>query len=210
MKKNPDFSILASFYDFLGLLMFQGALHKSQIYFLNKLSSPSKVLVLGGGTGKFLIDLLKSNEVQDVTYVDISPGMIKKARGKVKNLGFEGKVNFICGGLESIPNEKFDLICTHYILDCFNKDEVFTVIDKLKASLKPSGMWHFTDFYQDESSSLFKRVLLKFLYSFFRLSCGLKVDGLADFKSLFKDRGLKLVEEKYFRGTLLRTALYRI
>lgn len=206
MKKNPDFSRLSKLYDLLGLLVFQGSLHKSQIYFLEKLPEAENVLILGGGTGKFLADLVKSGKAKKITYVDISPGMIARAEAKVEKLN--ACVEFICGGADSIPAGRYDLICTHYFLDCFDETELKELSGLLKSHLTENGVWHFTDFYLDEKASFFRTGLLSFLYFFFRLTCGLKVKELADFRKIFSEAGLKLKEEEFFRKGLLRTALY--
>lgn len=193
----------------LGSIVFFGALHRSQTFFLSRLQKSDNVLVVGGGTGRFLVDLLKVGESLKVTYVDISPGMILKAKKKVNKLGKSEHVEFICGGLESIPNGKYDLICTHYFLDCFEEGELFGVIQQFKSLLSKDGLWHFTDFYLDDSSSMFRKSFVSFLYFFFRSFCGLKVKKLANFKELFSKNGLQLKEEGYFYRGLLRTGLYR-
>jgi len=209
MKNKTDFSSLSSIYDVLGLLMFQGSLHSSQVYFFDKMPKIKKALILGGGTGKFLVDLLNSVLVEKVIYVDISPGMIAKAKDKVRKLKLENKVEFICGGFESIPVGQYDLICTHYFLDCFEEEHIVEMLQVLKKSLSENGVWHFTDFYLDSGSSFLRKKFVAFLYFFFRTSCGLKVDKLANFKKVFKNTGFKRIEEKYFRRRLLRTALYK-
>lgn len=209
MRKSIDFSILAPIYDFLGTIVFWGALHKSQIHFLDRLPKSPKVLIVGGGTGRFLIDLLKSGKVEEVDYIDISPGMIAKARKKVGVLGKLEQVQFLCGGMESIPSEKYDLICTHYILDCFNEEELLELVPKFKEVLRESGMLHFSDFYLDSSSSILRRSFVGFLYFFFRILCGLKTKNLPGFKKLFEKFGFKEEAEEYLFCRLLRTALYR-
>ena len=189
--------------------MFQGSLHSSQIHFLDKLPKLSKALVLGGGTGKFLVALLLSDKVERVVYVDISPGMISKAKDKIQKLNLEDKVDFICGGLESIPADQYDLICTHYFLDCFGSEQIEEVIQHLKKSLAEDGIWHLTDFYLDSESSFLRKKFVAFLYFFFRLSCGLNVDKLANFKKIFKEVEFKEIEESFFRRRAFRTALYK-
>ena len=209
MKKNVDFSILSPIYDFLGSIVFFGALHRSQIYFLDQLKKPDRALIIGGGTGRFLVDLLKSEKVKNITYVDISAGMFAKAKKKVSALGKENQVEFICGGLEAVPDRQYDLICTHYFLDCFEEEELCLMLSKLRGLLSKEGEWHFTDFYLDESSSFIKTKFVGFLYFFFRILCGLKVKKLPDFKKLFNGTELKGETEKYFFRGLLRTAIYK-
>lgn len=209
MNKAIDFSRLASIYDFLGGIVFLGSLHRSQIHFLSRLQKIENVLIVGGGTGRFLVELLKLGKVEKLTYVDISAGMISQAKKKVQKIGALDKVDFICGGLDSIPDKEYDLICTHYFLDCFEEVELSGIMKKFKKLLSKEGVWHFTDFYLDSSSSIFRKCFVAFLYRFFKVFCGLKVKKLPNFKLLFLENGLQVEEEKYFFKCLLRTAIYR-
>lgn len=209
MKKNVDFSILSSIYDFLGSIVFFGALHRSQVYFIDQLKKPDRALIIGGGTGRFLVDLLKSEKVKNITYVDISQGMIARAKKKVSALGKENQVEFICGGVDAVPDRQYDLICTHYFLDCFEEEKLCLILSKLRGLLSKEGEWYFTDFYLDESSSFIKTKFVGFLYFFFRILCGLKVKILPDFKKVFTDLELNCESEKYFFRGLLRTAIYK-
>ena len=209
MNKRADFSILSPIYDFLGNLAFQGTLHRSQLFLLNDLKQSQNALVIGGGTGRFLVDLLKSGKVDKVTYVDISPGMIKKAESKIKKLAGGDKVNFICGGLESSPDRKFDVVCPHYFLECFSEKQLPEVVERLNQLISEKGEWHFTDFYLNESSSVLQRKTVGFLYWFFRLSCGIKVRKLANFEKLFERAGQIENKSKFFRNKLIKTAIYR-
>ena len=205
---KPDFSKLSLIYDTLGSIAFFGALRRSQSHFLRELSEVENVLVIGGGTGTFLIDLLKTGKVASVDYVDISPGMIACAKKKVGKAGFKEAVHFVCGSENDLPDKKYDLICTNYFLDCFNEVELSPVLAKLKSRLGEDGQVLCTDFYLNAESSFLKKSLVKFLYLFFRITCGLKVNKLPSFDDHFKE--MKLEKEKSFFFGLLRTALYRV
>ena len=204
---RPDFSKLSSIYDALGSVAFCGALRRSQNYFLGELPRVENVLILGGGTGTFLVDLLKTGKVSSVDYVDVSPGMISRAKKKVRKAGFEECVNFVCGTEDDLPDKKYDLICTNYFLDCFNDVELSSVLIKIKERLIGEGLLLCTDFYLNEKSSFQEKGLVKFLYLFFRTTCGLKVQQLPDFDDKLKI--MKTENEKFFFFGLLRAALYR-
>ena len=206
---NTDFSRLAPVYDLLGSVVFFGALRRSQNYFLEEMNSPEKVLILGGGTGTFLIDLLKNSGIKSVDYVDISPGMIKKAKKKFVNSEIQCEVNFICGGINEIPKNNYDLICTNYFLDCFSDEALEGLIPQLEKSLAGKGHWLFTDFCQDESSGLNRRWLIRFLYGFFSVTCNLKIKQLPNFSTHFKSADLEKINEKFFLRGLLKSVLFR-
>ncbi|NQZ59583.1 MAG: class I SAM-dependent methyltransferase [Lentisphaeraceae bacterium] len=203
-----DFSRLAAIYDLLGDIAFVGALRRSQNCFLKILPHSKRVLIIGGGSGRFLVDLLKSHEFDFVDYVDISPGMIEQAK---KNVGrqlphLKSKVNFTCGSVESVRGQTYDLICTHYILDCFAGDELKEVMNLLHDSLGNGGHWLFADFMGD---NYIKECLIAFLYQFFKFTVSLKPHKLGDFVVEFRKLNLEICEEKYFVNRLIRAALYK-
>ncbi len=204
---KPDFSKLSLIYDVLGSIAFLGALRRSQNYFLGELPQVENVLIIGGGTGTFLIDLLKTEKVTSVDYVDISPGMILRAKAKVEKAGFAESVNFVCGSENDLPNQKYDLICTNYFLDCFNEESLSELMPMLKDKLSAGGHWLFTDFFLDRNSSFLRKSLVKFLYFFFRVTCGLKVKELPSFGEHFEE--MTPQNEKFFFFGLLRAVLYR-
>lgn len=206
--RKCDFSRLAPVYDLLGELAFAGALRRSQTCFTGELPACRRVLIIGGGTGGFLIELLKTKEVDVVDYVDISPGMIKKAREKLQKKcpQFVCKVNFICGSVEEVQGQKYDLICTHYFLDCFSPQELPAIMAGLYLSLNTGGQWLFADFTGD---TFLKKNLVAFLYKFFKLTAALNAGELADFRGEFSKLGVQLCREGFFAGRLLRAALYK-
>jgi tRNA (cmo5U34)-methyltransferase len=203
---KPDFSKLTPIYDLLGSALFFGALRRSQTYFLNDLPKIKKALILGGGTGTFLIDFIRKVDVESIDYIDISPGMIAKAKKKADSAGLSEKVNFICGSEKEIPETAYDFICTNYFLDCFNDDSLLELMPVLKGKLSKGGNWLFTDFYLDRKPSFFRRNFVRFLYFFFSVTCGLRVKELPDFDKHFEEKIKK--RERFFCGGILRSVLW--
>src|SRR5882757_6738706 len=145
---RSGFNFFAPFYDFFSFLFFGNSILKSQIYFLPQLGKCKTALVFGGGTGKLLMELIKQDVAENYCYVDISDKMISKSEKRLKK-NFPEKinaVNFICGSADAISaNEKFELVITPCVLDCFNDEELSEVMSGLNSHLKAEGEWLFVD-----------------------------------------------------------------
>lgn len=92
-----------------------------------------RVLDVACGTGVLIPDYLARN-VASVTGVDISPEMVKIARGKFP----QENVTVLCGDIEQMPlEEKFDCIMVYNAFPHFPEPE--RLIRVLAGHLKPGG-----------------------------------------------------------------------
>ena len=79
-KISSGFDFLSNKYDFLLSITFGKSIHRSQTHFLPEISAVQSVLLVGGGTGKLLVDVLDNCPKAQIQYVDISPLMIKRSK----------------------------------------------------------------------------------------------------------------------------------
>lgn len=210
MNAKVNFSNITPIYDLLGTLAFAGRLHKSQQYMLELYpKSVENILIIGGGTGKFLTEIVSSIKFNELIYIDISPGMIKSARKKiVKNSPDQlSNIEFICGGINNLPKKDYDLVITHYFLDCLTPESYLKIVEELKNSLKPTGLWSMVDFYNTNQDPLKKR-FISLLYRFFHITCNLPSIQLTDFDSWF-NKNMNRLNRKEFIGGLLKSTLYK-
>lgn len=211
IKKGFDF--LSPFYDFLLYITSGNYIPRSQLLLADSFPDADKVLILGGGTGTFLADLLSLYKVKKVVYVDISPGMIRQSKKRLaSNQQFYEKVDFRTGSLDVIgKEEKFDFVITNYFLDVFPETELPTLISKLIQHLNEEGSWLVTDFHHGNKNykNRMFRVITSLLYLFFRVVCGIKCKKLPDIAKIMKNRKLHLEKEAFMVKGLLRTAIYR-
>ena len=204
-----NFSKLAPIYDLLGSLAFVGRLHRSQTHLIPLYpKQPKNILIMGGGTGKFLIELLKAITFENITYIDLSPKMITLARNKVSVSYPESlsKMHFICGDETTIPKKSYDLIITHYFLDCFTETDFVKVAESLYDHLQATGTWSMVDFSNPQNNHI-KGSIIGFLYGFFRLTCQLNVKNIPDFDPWFEQK-LGRRYDKEFIGGLLKSTIY--
>jgi len=206
-----NFDRLASVYDGLGTMAFGGALHASQCTLLDALPPGGRVLMIGGGTGRFLSEFLARNRGAAVIYVELSEAMLRRAAARLTADDTE-RVTFRHGSWDQIAgDEVFDLVCTQCFLDCFAPSELAPVMDRLDTCLAPNGAWLFHDF--DVSgrgplSRAWRRAVVRVLYSFFGLVCGLQPRALPNLAAAFDTRGFVESAATEHLGGLLVNRLY--
>lgn len=189
-----NFNFLAPIYDLLARLVFGQNLHQASIHFLNDIPSNSKVLVLGGGTGRILTDL----EGNQVTYVEKSQKMLNRAKERqLKEL-----VNFIhTDFLKWESDQQFDVVICPFFLDVFDEDNLNLVLDKMRSSLDSNGQLMVTDFEPSELKSY--RLLLKIMHLFFRLFSSLESRRLKPIRQHILQSGFRIEAEKFWLNGLI-------
>jgi ubiquinone/menaquinone biosynthesis C-methylase UbiE len=204
------FDRLAPLYDLMADLAFAGRIHASQTLLLPHLPPVRRALVMGGGTGRFLAALLTHDPHVTAVSIDLSPGMTRRTTRHLASRGLEDRAELRVGGLEKLgPDERFDLVVTHCFLDLFTDADLRAVIERLTRSLKPTGHWLFSDFAADGNglAGVARTSIVAVLYAFFRITCSIPANHLADFDQAFHQAGLRTVARRGLLGDLLRTAL---
>ncbi len=101
-----------------------------------------KILEVACGTGNATGLLAKALQRNGKLYtIDISRGMLDKAKEKLQKQGLSEKVEFRLGNATKLPfpNETFDILYNGYMFDLFNANEFPRVINEFKRVLKPGG-----------------------------------------------------------------------
>ena len=114
-----------------------GILQRCRTSFLAETAGCRRALLLGEGPGRFLVELLRANPRVEVTCVERSPRMIEEALRQVKRNGLDdARVRFEQrDALTWQPQPGvFDLVVTHFFLDCFRRDELEGLVAKVAAS----------------------------------------------------------------------------
>ncbi len=99
---------------------------------------PKSILDVATGTGDFALQAARL-DVEKITGVDLSDGMLNIARKKVKEKGLEDKIELIKGDSEALPFEdnQFDAsIVTFGVRNFENLEQGLT---EIKRVLKPTG-----------------------------------------------------------------------
>ena len=183
---NCDF--LAPHYWWIERLGMGRALERRRLWFLPEIGSVRRALVLGDGDGRFLSAFVRRNSVVRADYVDLSKGMLELAR---QTAGTE-RVNYENADARTIqlPPGEYDLIATHFFFDCFAESELEVLIGRIAKAAKPGARWVVSEF---RDASFGARLVVRFLYLFFRITTGLKTRRLVDHRPILQSQGFRLV-----------------
>jgi ubiquinone/menaquinone biosynthesis C-methylase UbiE len=204
MAANYDNS--AWFYDRLSRLVYGNALVKAQVYLLNFVPAGSKILIAGGGTGWILDELSKIHRAGlTITYVEISANML--ALSQKRNTG-QNEISFINNPVENVKlPADFDVVITPFLFDNFVDETVDSVFNHLHQLLKPGGLWLNSDF--QLTGRWWQNVLLKSMFVFFRLLCGIEASKLPAIEKYFDTAGYSVTNDKTFFGDFITAKVYR-
>jgi len=196
----------AWFYDSLARLVYGKALVNAQVYLLRHIPSDSKVLIVGGGTGWILDELARihSSGLQ-ITYVEIAPNMM--ALSKKRNVG-NNQVTFINDAIENIDlPADYDIALTPCLLDNFTEENLTKVFNSIAVLLKPDGLWLNASF--QLTGKWWQQVLLKSMFIFFKLTCGIEASKLPGIDKCFEEEHFKLIEQQRFFGDFIGARVYK-
>ncbi|MDQ2792833.1 MAG: class I SAM-dependent methyltransferase [Bacteroidota bacterium] len=194
------FDRVAWFYDALAGLVFGPALRNTQRAALAGLPAGAPhLLILGGGTGWVLAEVLHQSPAATVLYLEASPRMLAKARARLQPEQ-RAQVEFRHGTQQALaPDEMFDAVLTFFVLDCLAASELPAALDRLRAALRPGGRWLLADFRPAHRG--WRRLLLGAMFWFFRLTTGLRARELPDLAAALTARGLRgTVQGRFYGG----------
>jgi len=180
-------------------LVFGQQLKSVQIESLHYIPAGSCILIVGGGTGWILEEIANLfPSGLEITYIDKSSKMIELSKKRNYQLN---TVEFINAPLEdtSLKHDYYNVILTPFFLDCFSQPTFEVVSEKLDKSLNPLGLWLYIDFYLSAQSTFMQKILVKFMYTFFRLASRIEARKLPDIDSYFSTYNV-LAKKMYYHN----------
>jgi ubiquinone/menaquinone biosynthesis C-methylase UbiE len=199
----------------LETIAFGNALQRCRVACLREIQSPHRALIVGEGNGRFLCALLREHPRVEVDYVDASERMLHLARGRIENElpDRRGQVRFRHHDITKwVPAANhYDLVVTHFVLDCFRKEELAAVIQKLASSATPEADWLLADFRLPDRgfARLQVRTWLAAMYQFFRFTARIRATELIDPTPYLQANGFALARQHLFRRGMLKSELWR-
>jgi trans-aconitate methyltransferase len=194
-KNKMTFDLVAPVYDALARLVFGRTLQRAQTALLGSVSLPNNgavsILIVGGGTGFLLVDVLNRFPGCRVLYLEASGAMNRRTTRRLLRKptpgAVPGTVDFRTGNETALgPGEQFDLILLPFILDLFTETTLNTkLLPRLLAATAPGGQWLVTDFVN--SPVRYHRALLWVMFRFFRLAACIEARQLPDWQRLLTE-----------------------
>ncbi len=217
MPQLPDsgFNRVASFYDRLAHLVFGGALEQAQLALLPYLPQQGRVLVIGGGSGWVLEQLLQTSRQLDILYLEASSAMLQLAEQRYQRhtAAHSCTVTFRLGNEQSLqPQEQFEAILTPFLLDLFPASRLQQLMARLAKALVPDGRWLFADFWPlQQPPPLWQQLLLRVMYLFFGVVSQIEARQLPDYNAHFSALGFReAYTSSFFRGMVQAKVFLRM
>ena len=208
---SGNFDRIAWCYDALAGLVFGGSLRAAQRAALAGLPAGApRVLILGGGTGWVLGEVLRRRPGAAVLYLEVSGPMLARAAARLHREwpGAAGQVEFRLGTEAALePGEQFDALVTFFVLDCFTPAALGPALARLAAARRPAAPWLLADFSWPRRG--WQRALLGAMYRFFGAVAALRAQQLPDLHGALAGLGLRPGPPAYFFGGAVEGTVFR-
>jgi len=210
-----SFDVLAPHYRWMELVSAGEKLQRCRTAFLARVPRANNILILGEGNGRFLLECRRQFPRAAITVVDASARMIDLARKRLARQGVkEDQINFIrADALTWEPSAgAFDLIVTHFFLDCFRGDQLEVLIPKLTRAAAPNANWLLADFQAAAAGwrRQRSRAILWLMYRFFIAATRLPARTLTAPDFLLERQGFSLREREIYDWELLHSDWWQL
>ncbi len=209
----PNFDRLAGAYRWMEWFSFGPLLQRCRCAFLSEMKTARRALVLGDGDGRFTAKLLGVNSLVRVEAVDASGAMLQAL---VRRAGADGgRVRAVVADIRGWGPDgdgQFDLVVSHFFLDCLSTEEVGRLASSVKHGLTEDARWVVSDFAVPEGwvGRLAGGVLVGFLYRAFGVLTGLRIRRLPDHAAVLEGVGFVRGERREFLFGLLFSEVWRL
>ncbi len=213
MKSNADFNLIARPYRWLEYLTLGRALERCRLHFIPRLLHQKKALVFGDGDGRFLAALMAANPSIHADAIDTSATMLHLLRRRCECSALNATVRLQTHHADALaftPIGRYDLVATHFFLDCLTQIELEALITRIIPSLSHDAFWVVSDFRVPSGPMrLPSRVVIRILYFAFRILTGLRTTRLPDHAAPMSRAGLVLTAHHHSLAGLLTTELWQ-
>jgi SAM-dependent methyltransferase len=187
--------------------------------FLGELAGCRRALVLGDGDGRFTARLLRTNSAVAIDAVDSSPAMVRaltrragpQAASRLRTYCADARCWQPAAPSNIVPNPPpYDLIVTHFLLDCLTTEEIQALAARLRGSASSSPLWLVSEFAVPPGgfARLLARPLVAGLYWSFGKLTGLAVRTLPNHAAALCASGFTLQKSRVWLGGLLCSELW--
>jgi SAM-dependent methyltransferase len=205
ISRPANFNRIARVYRWLEYLSFGPMLERCRFYRLSQLATCRRALVIGDGDGRFLARLLQRNPQLETEAVDTSPEMLRLLEQRAAAAGGSHRLTVHCQDARVFfPSWRYDLVATHFFLDCLSTEEVAALAERIRPRLLPGAVWIVSDFTVPHGAAAFpSRLIVSFLYAAFGVLTGLETRRLPRHKEALQSAGFALSDRKTWLGGLL-------
>jgi SAM-dependent methyltransferase len=205
-----SFDTLATHYRWMEFVLAGERLQRCRTAFLRQAARKKRVLILGEGNGRFLAECRRALGSAEIVCVDASARMLALARERVARLGLSaGEIEFVHADALAWrpPENAFDLIVTHFFLDCFPAEQVERLVGALATAAEREATWLLADFGVPAGGLRRWRAVMihRLMYLFFRAATGLSARRLTEPDGFLERHDFRLCERKESEWGLLHS-----
>ncbi len=211
----PNFDRLAKPYRWLEYASFGRTLEQCRYHFLPACATAQRALIMGDGDGRFTRRLLQTNSHIEIDAVDVSAQMLQELRQRAVSVRATAaqNVHTIRADIRNFTPElrEYDLVVSHFFLDCLTLEEIHALIERVQPSLAPNARWLISDFSIPAQGwmRLPARFLVRSLYLAFGLLTQLGIQKLPSHADALTQHGFICLEQKTLLCGLLTTELWQ-
>jgi SAM-dependent methyltransferase len=210
MRKIARFDSLARLYFWMEYFSFGPYLQRCRCMRLGELRGRKRALVYGDGDGRFLRELTRVAPALQITTVDASDAMLRRARQRVSANASVQWVHADARQWEP-PRNRLDLIVSHFFLDCFDEDEIAGIVQRVNAAAADDAVWVVSEFAIPAGpfAGWAGRLIVSALYLAFGWMTGLTVRQLPEYSRVLKNAGWQLEDRRQLLRGLLVSEVWR-
>jgi ubiquinone/menaquinone biosynthesis C-methylase UbiE len=200
---------IARFYRWLEYIVFGAALERRRLEFLGSLTDARNALFAGEGDGRFLAAFLRNNQQCTVRYIDSSKEMIRLAQMRCRS----ERVTFELSDIRSCecPSLPYDLIVTHFFLDCFDSPQCNSVVRRISSASAAKARWVISEFRVPHTglARWWALLWIRICYVCFRFTTGLRTGALPDYSQALSANGFQLLGRRISRSGMLVSEMWQ-
>ena len=210
---KSGFDRLATPYRWLEYLSFGRALERCRCRFMTEMADTRSALLLGDGDGRFAASLLLAAPLAHVEAVDESAAMLAALSERCTTAGVCGRVTLnqadLTRGVPALRGAPFDLVVTHFFLDCLSERDTAMLVDETMPMLDRNARWVVSEFNIPHGPMhVPARIVVWILYAAFRLLTGLRAQQLPNHAAILRRRGFTLKRYSTSLRGLLRSEVW--
>lgn len=211
--ETPNFDSLAHIYRWMEYFSFGPMLARCRFRFLDRCVAAHNALMLGDGDGRFTARLMAVNHTVRVEAIDCSSAMLRQlARGVRRNV-FDAEARLETCQVDFtrfVPHGTYDLIVSHFSLDCLTSQQIENLAERLRPHLAPNATWIISEFAIPQTSwrRIAGRLLVRTLYIAFRWMTQLRVRQIPDYSRILAGHGFQRREQACHLGGLLTAEVW--
>lgn len=210
------FDRLARPYRWMEYLSFGTVLERCRFHFLPQLRHTHHALLLGDGDGRFTATLLQQAPQAHAIAIDGSEAMLYALRQRCEAIHADDRLTTICQLLnEGLPTavqaSQFDVVTTHFFLDCLSEAEVDCIAHDAITCTTASAQWVISEFRipAHGAMKLPSRIVVRLLYLAFGILTGLRTQQLPAYESILPKHGWYQSQQQTWLGGLLVSQLWQ-